>query len=89
METVTKAHAAWKLWMWRAAIEVGGIVFLFYSNLLMGEFSRNSPPDRTLVQGLHNILTGKSFAIALTTAGFGFVVFELFRKRLEQAERGY
>jgi len=41
------------------------------------------------VQGLHNILTGKSFAIALTTAGFGFVVFEFFRKRLEQAERGY
>lgn len=25
---------------WRAAIEVGSIVFLFYSNLLMGEFER-------------------------------------------------
>ena len=25
---------------WRAVIEVGSIVFLFYSNLLMGEFER-------------------------------------------------
>ena len=25
---------------WRAVIEVGFIVFLFYSNLLMGEFER-------------------------------------------------
>jgi hypothetical protein len=24
--------------IWRAAIEVGFIIFLFYSNLLMGEF---------------------------------------------------
>jgi hypothetical protein len=26
---------------WRAAIEVGFIVFLFYANLLMGEFERS------------------------------------------------
>ena len=27
--------------IWRAVIEVGFIVFLFYSNLLMGEFTRS------------------------------------------------
>jgi hypothetical protein len=27
--------------IWRAAIEVGFIIFLFYSNLLMGEFERS------------------------------------------------
>jgi hypothetical protein len=27
--------------VWRAVIEVGFIVFLFYSNLLMGEFERS------------------------------------------------
>jgi len=26
--------------VWRAVIEVGFIIFLFYSNLLMGEFER-------------------------------------------------
>ena len=26
---------------WRAVIEVGFIIFLFYSNLLMGEFERS------------------------------------------------
>jgi hypothetical protein len=27
--------------VWRAVIEVGFIIFLFYSNLLMGEFERS------------------------------------------------
>jgi hypothetical protein len=27
--------------IWRAAIEVAFIIFLFYSNLLMGEFERS------------------------------------------------
>jgi hypothetical protein len=27
--------------IWRAVIEVGFIIFLFYSNLLMGEFERS------------------------------------------------
>jgi hypothetical protein len=27
---------------WRALTEVGFIIFLFYSNLLMGEFSRSN-----------------------------------------------
>lgn len=27
--------------MWRAVIEVGFILFLFYANLLMGEFERS------------------------------------------------
>jgi hypothetical protein len=27
--------------VWRALIEIGFIIFLFYSNLLMGEFERS------------------------------------------------
>ena len=27
--------------IWRAGIEIGFIIFLFYSNLLMGEFGRS------------------------------------------------
>ena len=27
--------------VWRAGIEIGFIIFLFYSNLLMGEFERS------------------------------------------------
>jgi len=27
--------------IWRAVVEVGFIIFLFYSNLLMGEFERS------------------------------------------------
>jgi len=75
-----------KVWLWRAAIEVTGIIFLFYSNLLMGEFNRSSGEGKTLQAALHNILTGKSFTVAILTAGLGFVVFEFFRKKLESAE---
>jgi hypothetical protein len=32
---------AMKKSVWRAVIEVGFIIFLFYSNLLMGEFERS------------------------------------------------
>jgi hypothetical protein len=31
--------------VWRAVIEVGFIIFLFYSNLLMGEFERSDSDD--------------------------------------------
>jgi len=82
-----RGKTKWKVWLWRAAIEVTGIIFLFYSNLLMGEFNRSSGKGKTLQSALHNIVTGKNFAIAVLTAGLGFVVFEFFRKKLETAER--
>lgn len=75
-----------KVWLWRAAIEITGIIFLFYSNLLMGEFNRSSGQGKTLRAALGNIVTGKNLAIAILTAGLGFVVFEFFRKKLEIAK---
>lgn len=65
----------------RAAVEVGFIVFLFYSNLLMGEFTVSRGQGKTLVAALHNIFTGTNFAIAMISAMVGYVAFEYLRKR--------
>jgi hypothetical protein len=66
----------------RAAIEVTFIIFLFYSNLLMGEFTGSNGPGKSMEFALHDILTGTNFAIALISAFVGYVVFETLRERL-------
>jgi len=67
---------------WKAVIEVGFIIFLFYSNLLMGEFERSgSGQRRGLAWALTDVLTSANFAIALTAALIGYVLFEFLRKR--------
>jgi hypothetical protein len=69
--------------VWRALIEVGFIVFLYYSNLLMGEFeSSGQGRSRGLWWAVHDILTGPNFTIALVTALVGYLMFEFLRKRL-------
>jgi hypothetical protein len=68
--------------LWRALIEIGFIIFLFYANLLMGEFTRSAPPGRTLASAIHDILTVPNFIIANVAAFIGYVVFELLRKTL-------
>ena len=65
-----------------AVTEVSGIIFLFYSNLLMGEFTAGKGAGKSLAWALGDIFTGKNFAIAVVTAVFGFVVFESLRRRL-------
>jgi len=66
----------------RAVIEVGFIVFLFYSNLLMGEFTRSGKgQDMGLAWSIADILTGANFAIAITAALIGYVAFEFLRKK--------
>jgi hypothetical protein len=68
--------------IWRAAIEVGFIVFLFYSNLLMGEFERSGQArERGLEWALADIFTTTNFAIAITAAFIGYVVVEFLRNR--------
>lgn len=67
---------------WRLLVEVGSIVFLFYSNLLMGEFSRTNRDGKTLAMAIRDIFTAQNFAIALVSASIGYVVFEFWRKRL-------
>jgi hypothetical protein len=66
----------------RLFIEVAFIVFLFYSNLLMGEFNGIAGKGKTLALALHDIFTPTNFAIALISALIGYVVFELLRKML-------
>ena len=66
----------------RAVIEVGFIVFLFYSNLLMGEFTQANGLGKSLAQGLYDIFTVTNFVIAMISAFIGYVVFEYLRRRL-------
>jgi hypothetical protein len=68
--------------IWRAIIEIGFIVFLFYSNLLMGEFSRTNGPGKTFAFAIHDILTGTNFAIAIASGLIGYVVVEYLRRKI-------
>jgi hypothetical protein len=68
--------------IWRAVIEIGFIVFLFYSNLLMGEFERSGKGlEMGLSWAIADILTPANFAIAITAALIGYVVFEFLRSK--------
>lgn len=62
----------------RAIIEISFIIFLFYSNLLMGQFTAGQPA-KTLRSALHDIITGQTVAIAIGSALIGYVVFEYLR----------
>ena len=66
----------------RALIEIGFIIFLFYANLLMGEFTRSAPAGRSLLFAAHDVLTLTNFIIASLAALIGYVVFEFLRKKL-------
>jgi hypothetical protein len=66
----------------RALIETGFIIFLFYSNLLMGEFERSGMGrTRGLAWAIGDILTAANFEIALIAALIGYALFEFLRKR--------
>jgi hypothetical protein len=68
---------------WRAIIETGFILFLFYSNLLMGEFERSGMGQtKGFVWAVGDILTVANFMIGLTAALIGYVLFEFLRRRL-------
>ena len=68
--------------LWRAGVEIAFIIFLFYSNLLMGEFVRSASPNKTLAFALGDIITGTNFGIGLCAAVIGYAVFEFLRKKL-------
>lgn len=66
----------------RAVIEVGFIVFLFYSNLLMGEFERSGMGQkRGLGWALGDVFTAANFEIAVIAGIIGYIFFEFLRKR--------
>jgi hypothetical protein len=68
--------------IWRAIIEVSFIVFLFYANLLMGEFERSGMGEkRGLMWAMVDVFTSQNFGIALIAAIVGYILFEFLRTR--------
>jgi hypothetical protein len=65
----------------RAIIEIAFIIFLFYSNLLMGEFNRTAGPGKTLAFALRDIFTSANFTIAIIAALVGYFVVESLRRK--------
>ncbi len=68
----------------RAAVEIAFIVFLFYANLLMGDFTHTGEQHpHGFFWALHDVVTPENFTIALIAGIIGYGVFELLRKRLQ------
>lgn len=68
--------------IWRALIEIAFIIFLFYSNLLMGEFERSGMGQRRgLAWAIADVFTSANFEIAAVAALIGYILFEFLRKR--------
>ncbi len=67
---------------WRALIETGFIIFLFYSNLLMGEFERSGQGRmRGVAWALEDVFTVANFEIAMAAAIVGYILFEFLRRK--------
>jgi hypothetical protein len=68
--------------LWRAVIEVSFIVFLFYANLLMGEFERSAMGQKKgIAWAIKDVFTTANFEIALIAALIGYILFEFLRKQ--------
>ena len=63
-------------------VEIGFIIFLFYSNLLMGEFTKGNGQGKSLAFAIEDIFTVSNFAIALISGMVGYAVFEYLRKQI-------
>ena len=71
----------------RGLVEIGFIVFLFYSNLLMGEFERSGSGRKNgLMWALSDVFTAQNIAIALVAAVIGYVVVEFLRQGTDRVE---
>ncbi len=66
----------------RSLVEVCSILFLFYSNLLMGEFEGANGRGKTLGFAIRDIFTTANFTIALICAAIGYTLFEFWRRKL-------
>jgi hypothetical protein len=64
-------------------IEMGFIIFLFYANLLMGEFIKTGAGwQHGFFWAFGAIFTGANFIIAIIAALLGYGIFEFLRRRL-------
>jgi hypothetical protein len=67
----------------RAIIEMTFILFLFYANLLMGQYNLgHSFANRSIVEACRNIFTIENAIIGVVAAFVGHVAFDHIRKRL-------
>lgn len=67
---------------WKAVVEVGFIIFLFYSNLLMGEFTRANGRGKSFAFAVEDIFSVANLLIAVISGLLGYLVLNYFRKRL-------
>ena len=66
----------------RALVETGFILFLFYANLLMGEYSHSGAAQgRSFWWALNDVFTWANAVIGIVAAVIGYFVFEELRKR--------
>ena len=68
--------------VWRAIVEVGIIVFLSYSALLMREFTHTNGQGKTFVFAIKDIFTLTSLVVAVISGLIAYIVFEYLRKQL-------
>ncbi len=67
----------------RTLIETSFIIFLFYANLLMGEYEKTGNGQRKgALWALNDIITINNFIIAIVAAVIGYFVFEFLRKKI-------
>jgi len=63
-------------------LETGFIIFLFYTNLLMGEFERSGMGQKKgLFWALTDIFTVSNLEIAAVAAAIGYALVEFLRTR--------
>jgi hypothetical protein len=67
----------------RGMIESWFIIFLFYANLLMGDFTQNGRAiNKGFVWAIRDIFTTTNFIIAVVAAILGHFFFQFLRRRL-------
>jgi hypothetical protein len=67
----------------RTLLETSFIIFLFYANLLMGEYEKTGNGQRKgALWALNDIITINNFIIAIVAAIIGYFVFEFLRKKI-------
>ena len=60
-------------------VEIGFIIFLLYSTLLMREFTHASGQEINLTFAIQDIFTVTNFIIAIISGFVGYLVFEYIR----------
>ena len=69
--------------VFRTLIETCFIIFLFYANLLMGEYEKTgNGQSKGFLWAVNDIFTIGNFIIAIVAAIIGYFVFEFLRRKV-------